>query len=139
MTSEFDVGDKVLLLLSSESKKVLLQWNGPYEVLEVVNVMKYKNFKGVVNCYPANMLQDGFGLVYFRVSAPLNYVSKVVWYTCTSYRVEVCPCPCGYPGIRNMQPFVQELQFLCERIKIKGCTAFLSKVKHKFVNNSCSN
>ena len=23
--------------------------------------------------------------------------------------------------------------------KIKDCTAFLSKVKHKFVNNSCSN
>ena len=31
------------------------------------------------------------------------------------------------------------VQFLCEGIKIKGCTAFLSKVKHKFVNNSCSN
>ena len=30
-------------------------------------------------------------------------------------------------------------QFLCERIKIKGYTAFLSKLKHKFVNNSCSN
>ena len=28
---------------------------------------------------------------------------------------------------------------LCERIKIKGYTAFLSKVKHKFVNNSSSN
>ena len=31
--------DKVLLLLPSESNKVLLQWNGPYEVLEVVNVL----------------------------------------------------------------------------------------------------
>ena len=30
-------------------------------------------------------------------------------------------------------------QFLCERIKIKGCIAFLSKVKRKFVNNSGSN
>ena len=28
------------------------------------------------------MLQDGFGLVYFRVSAHLNYVSKVDQYTC---------------------------------------------------------
>ena len=28
---------------------------------------------------------------------------------------------------------------LCGRIKIKGCTAFLSKVKRKFVNNSGSN
>ena len=33
----------------------------------------------------------------------------------------------------------QAWQFVCERIKIKGSTAFLSKVKHKFVNNSCSN
>ena len=55
---KFDVGDKVLLLLPSESNKVLLQWNGPYEVLEVVNVMNYKiNVKGVVNTYPANMLK----------------------------------------------------------------------------------
>ena len=55
---KFDVGDKVLLLLPSESNKVLLQWNGPYEVLEVVNKMNYKiNVKGVVNTYPANMLK----------------------------------------------------------------------------------
>ena len=55
---KFDVGDKELLLLPSESNKVLLQWNGPYEVLEVVNAMNYKiNVKGVVNTYPANMLK----------------------------------------------------------------------------------
>ena len=55
---KFDVGDKVLLLLPSESNKVLLQWNGPYEVLEVVNAMNYKiNVKGIVNTYPANMLK----------------------------------------------------------------------------------
>ena len=54
---KFDVGDKVLLLLPSESNKILLQWKGPYEVLEVVNAMNYKiNVKGVVNTYPANML-----------------------------------------------------------------------------------
>ena len=29
--------------------------------------------------------------------------------------------------------------FLCERIKIRDCTAFLSKIKRKFVNNSCLN
>ena len=29
-------------------------------------------------------------------------------------------------------------QFLCERIKMKGYTVFLSKVKRKFVNNSGS-
>ena len=54
-----DVGEKkILLLLPSESKKVLLQWIGSYEVLEVVNVMNYKiNVRGVVNTYPANMLK----------------------------------------------------------------------------------
>ena len=50
---KFDVGDKVLLLLPSESNNVLLQWNGPYEVLGVINAMNYKiNVKGVVNTYP---------------------------------------------------------------------------------------
>ena len=34
---------------------------------------------------------------------------------------------------------LQAWQFLCERIKIKDCTAFLSKVKRKSVNNSGSN
>ena len=58
MSRKFDVGDKVLLLLPSESDKVLLQWNGPYDVLEGVNVMNYKiNVRGVVNTYPANMLK----------------------------------------------------------------------------------
>ena len=46
------------MLLPSESNKVLLQWNGPHEVLVVVNVINYKiNVKGVVNTYPANMLK----------------------------------------------------------------------------------
>ena len=55
---KFDIGDQVLLLHPSESNKVLLLWNGPYEVLEVVNVMNYKiNVRGVVNTYPANMLK----------------------------------------------------------------------------------
>ena len=55
---KFDIGDKVLLLLPSESNKVLHQWNGPYEVLEVVNGMNYKiNVKGVFNTYSANMLK----------------------------------------------------------------------------------
>ena len=55
---KFDIGDKVLLLLPSASNKVLLQWNGPYEVLEGVNVMNYNiNVRGVVNTYPVNMLK----------------------------------------------------------------------------------
>ena len=56
---KLDVGDKVLLLLPNECNKLLLQWNGPYEVVEVVNVMNYKiNVKGVVNTYPANMIKQ---------------------------------------------------------------------------------
>ena len=55
---KFDVGDKVLLLLPSESNSLLLEWNGPYEVVEVVNVMNYKiNVKSVVNTYLAIMLK----------------------------------------------------------------------------------
>ena len=52
------IGDKGLLLSPSERNELLLQWNGPYEVVDVVSVMNYKmNVKGVVNTYPANMLK----------------------------------------------------------------------------------
>ena len=71
---KFDDGDKVLLLLPSESNKVLLQWNGPYEVLEVVNVMNYKiNVKCVVNTYPANMLK-----LYVERQNMTSYRSAVI-------------------------------------------------------------
>ena len=32
---KFDVSEKVLLLLPTESKRLLLQWQGPYEVVEI--------------------------------------------------------------------------------------------------------
>ena len=55
----FDVGDKVLLLLPTDSNKLLLQWKGPYEVVEVVNRMAYKiDINGVVSTYHANMLKQ---------------------------------------------------------------------------------
>ena len=38
---KFDVGDKVLLLLPTDSNKLLLQWKGPYEFVEMVNRMDY--------------------------------------------------------------------------------------------------
>ena len=47
---KLDVKDKVLLLLPSESNKSLFQWNSPYEVVDVLNVISYKvNVKGVVS------------------------------------------------------------------------------------------
>ena len=56
---EFGVGDKVLVQLPNEINKLLLQWNSPYEVVDVVNMMNYMvNVKGVVNTYPANMLKQ---------------------------------------------------------------------------------
>ena len=56
---KFDVGDKVLSLLPTDSNKLLLQWKGPYEVVEVVNRMDYKiDVNGVVSTYHANMLKQ---------------------------------------------------------------------------------
>ena len=56
---KFDVGDKVLLLLPTDSNKLLLQWIGPYEVVEVVNKIDYKkDVNGVVSTYHANMLKQ---------------------------------------------------------------------------------
>ena len=37
----FKVGDKVLLLLPTDSNKLLLQWRGPFEIVEVLNVLPY--------------------------------------------------------------------------------------------------
>ena len=56
---KFDVWDKVLLLLPTESNKLLLQWKGPYEVVEIVNRMDYRvDVDGVVGAYHANMLKQ---------------------------------------------------------------------------------
>ena len=60
---QFDVGDEVLLLLPTDSNKLLLQWKGPYKVVEVVNRMDYKIVVNcvVINCvrkYHANMLKQ---------------------------------------------------------------------------------
>ena len=49
---KFDVGDKVLLLLPTESNKLLIQCKGPYEVVEIVNRMDYRvDVDGVVGTY----------------------------------------------------------------------------------------
>ena len=51
------IGDKVLLLLPNGSYKLLHQWDGTYEIVDIVNRLDY-NVKGVVNTYPANMLKQ---------------------------------------------------------------------------------
>ena len=55
---KFDGGDKVLLLLPTESYKLLLQWKGPYEVVGIVNMMDYRvDVNGMVGTYHTNMLK----------------------------------------------------------------------------------
>ena len=45
--------------MPTDSNKLLLQWKGPYEVVEVVNRMGYKiDVDGVVSTYHANMLKQ---------------------------------------------------------------------------------
>ena len=56
---KFDVGDKVLLLLPTDGNKLLLQWKGQYEVVDVVKRMECKiDVNGVDNTYHANMLKQ---------------------------------------------------------------------------------
>ena len=38
----FKVGDKVLLLLPTDSNKLLLQWRGPFKIVEVLNHVDYR-------------------------------------------------------------------------------------------------
>ena len=58
-SQRFNVGDKVLLLLPTNSNKLLLQWKGPFEVTEVLNRMDYRiDVNGVIGTYHANMLKQ---------------------------------------------------------------------------------
>ena len=81
------------MLLPNESNKVLLQWNGPYEVLEVVSVINFKiNVSGVVNTYPANM---------FKL-----YVERQ---NVTSYRSAVIVAHCNVKSKDHRDPKVQRV------------------------------
>ena len=54
---QFKVGQKVLILLPTDSNKLALQWKGPYEIKEVVNRMDYKvNIEGNLKTLHANIL-----------------------------------------------------------------------------------
>ena len=54
----FKVGDKVLLLLPTDSNKLLLQWWWPSEIVEVLNHVDYRvNVNGYIHTYHANILR----------------------------------------------------------------------------------
>ena len=58
---KFEVGNQVLMLLPTDSNKLLMQWKGPYKIEQVVSVNDYKvNIDGKLKTYHANMLKKYF-------------------------------------------------------------------------------
>ena len=54
----FQVGQLVTVLLPTVHNKLLLQWKGPYEIIEVINRMDYKiNMDGKNKIFHANLLK----------------------------------------------------------------------------------
>ena len=54
----FDVGQKVLVLLTDDQNKLLAKWKGPYRVLEKVSAVDYKiDMASVVKVFHVNMLK----------------------------------------------------------------------------------
>lgn len=55
----FTAGSKVLILRPTDHNKLLMQWKGPYEVIEHVRDHNYRiNVKGRARLYHANMLKQ---------------------------------------------------------------------------------
>ncbi|GFR77495.1 zinc finger protein [Elysia marginata] len=55
---KFSVGEKVLVLLPTDSNKLLMQWKGPFEVVATVGVNDYRiNMGGKVKTFHANLLK----------------------------------------------------------------------------------
>ncbi|GFR93679.1 zinc finger protein, partial [Elysia marginata] len=55
---KFSVGEKVLVLLPTDSNKLLMQWKGPFEVVATVGVSDYRiNMGGKVKTFHANLLK----------------------------------------------------------------------------------
>ena len=54
----FKVGDRVLQLLPIDSNKLLLQWRGPFKIVEVLNRDDYHvNINGYIHTFHANILR----------------------------------------------------------------------------------
>ncbi len=55
---QFEKGDMVLVLLPTETNKLLMQWKGPYSVEERIESNDYRiNVKGKVKTYQFNLLK----------------------------------------------------------------------------------
>ena len=65
---QFSVGDEVLLLLPTNHNKLLMQWNGPYKIVEKKNSVDYViDVKGKYKLFHANMLKK-----YYRRQSSAN-------------------------------------------------------------------
>ena len=55
---KFKVGDKVLLLLPTNANKLLMQWKGPYDVVEKIDTNDYKiQLPSGLKTFHANLLK----------------------------------------------------------------------------------
>ena len=55
---QFQQGDEVLLLLPSDTNKLIMQWQGPFSIIEKVNPYDYKiQIRGKIKTYHGNMLK----------------------------------------------------------------------------------
>ena len=55
---QFEVGDKVLLLLPTDRNKLLLQWKGPFPVISKISAMDYRiDLNGKPKVFHANLLK----------------------------------------------------------------------------------
>jgi len=55
----FKKGDKVLILLPTDNNKLLMQWKGPYQIVEVMSRYNYKVLvRGKSKTYHANLLKE---------------------------------------------------------------------------------
>ena len=58
---QFKQGDEVLLLLPTESNKLIMQWQGPFKIVEKLNSLDYRvRVKDKVKTYHGNMLKKYF-------------------------------------------------------------------------------
>ena len=58
---QLEPGDKVLILLPTDSHKLLMQWKGPFEVVERVGITDYKvKLESGVKVFHINQLKQYF-------------------------------------------------------------------------------
>ncbi|GFO25737.1 Zinc finger protein [Plakobranchus ocellatus] len=55
---KFSIGEKVLVLLPTDSNKLLMQWKGPFEIVATVGINDYRiNMGGKEKTFHANLLK----------------------------------------------------------------------------------